>query len=417
MGRSEPSSLESLLRANGDEAGSIASAVFYLSTGNIDLQLRRNGAWLYLKGECSDFEGFFDQVYGVSFPAGQRKSLAVTDRHLLIDFDLPAPWGWHRGALARQAAFLGWASRFIRRHRVSIIVAINPYIHGLNAYLLSRLTGVPYGIMITRDWDFDWATLRKLAFPTVFPSRRLEKVVERFVLRNADLAIADREHYCRYAVKNGARPDRAFHSRVVVDESYYGDPSLRPNVREQLGLAGGKLLLTVCRLQPDKLPDDSIRCLALVRAQGIDARLAFAGQGEMQPELAELAASLGVKEYVHFLGAQPLSILPALMTSADAIIGGNMGYVLVEGALSETPIVTYDYEWHPEVIKHDQTGAIVPYRDLRAMAHWTARLLCEPELASRLGKAARAFALEHHDQKAAMADYRRIYAEILGRAS
>lgn len=368
---------------------------------------------MYLKGECSDFEGFFERVYAASFPAGQRKKLAITNRHLLIDFDLQMPSRWPRGAFVRQAAFLGWASRFIRSHRVSIIVAINPYIHGFNAYLLSRLTGVPYGIMITRDWDFDYATLRKLAFPTVFPNRRIEKVLERFVLSHADMAIADREHYWRYALNNGARPDRAFHSRVVVDESYYSDPASRPNVREQLGLSGGKLLLTICRLQPDKLPDDSIRCLALVRAQGLDVRLAFAGQGEMQPELERLAASLGVAEYVHFLGAQPLSILPALMSSADTIIGGNMGYVLVEGALSGTPIVTYDYEWHPEVIHHDQTGALVPYRDLEAMAHWTGRLLREEDLATRLGNAARAFALEHHAHHSVMQDYRRIYATVL----
>lgn len=379
----------------------------------MDLQLQRNGIGLYLEGECSDFEGFFDRVYWTSFPAGQRKRKAITDRHLLIDFDVQSSRSWHRGALVREAGFLGWASAFIRSHNVSIIVAINPYIHGFNAYLLSRLTGVPYGIMITRDWDFDFESLGKLAFPTVFPNRHIEKVVERFVLRHADLAIADREHYWQYALKNGARPDRAFHSRVVVDESYYGDPADRPNIRQQLGLTGGKLLLTICRLQPDKLPDDSIRCLALVRRQGVDARLAFAGQGEMQPELEALASSLGVAEYVHFLGAQPLSILPALMSSADVIIGGNMGYVLVEGALAETPIVTYDYEWHPEVIHHNETGILVPYRDLEGMARWVCQLLQDNELATRLGKAARAFALHHHDHASVMRDYRRIYAAIL----
>ena len=392
------------------------SAVFYLGTGNMDLQLKRNGIGLYLKGECSDFDGFFERVYWTSFPAGQRKKLAITDRHLLIDFDLQTARTWHHGAVTREAGFLSWASLFIRSHGVSMIVAINPYIHGFNAYLLSRLTGVPYGIMITRDWDFDYESLGKLAFPTVFPSRRIEKVVERFVLRHANLAIADREHYWRYAVKNGARPDRAFHSRVVVDERYYSDPATRPNVREQLGLSGGKLLLTICRLQEDKLPDDSIRCLALVRGQGIDARLAFAGQGEMQPQLAALAKSLGVADYVHFLGAQPLSILPALMSSSDAIIGGNMGYVLVEGALAGKPIATYDYEWHPEVIRHDETGVLVPYRDVEALASWTARLLTDDSLATRLGNAARAFALKHHERSSVMNDYRRIYARVLNRA-
>jgi len=388
-----------------------------LGSGNIDQQLGpRNGANL-LKGECSDFEGLFDHVYRVSFPAGQRKKHALSDHYLLIDFDVLAFKKLRSASMVvREARFLSWAALFLRSHGVRLIVAINPYLHGLNAYVLSQLTGSPYGIMITRDWDFDYESLGKLAFPTVFPSRRVEKFIERFVLRHADLVVADREHYWRYALKNGANPERTFHSRVVVDDAYYIEPCQRPNVRELLGLSGGKLLLTIGRLQPDKLPEDALRCLALVRAQGLEARLAFAGDGEMQPQLAALAEELGLRSYVHFLGPQPLHVLPALMSSADVIVGANMGYTLVEAALSGRPIVTYDYEWHAEVVHHGETGALVPYRDLSAMADWVGRLLRDDELAKQLGHSARVFALQHHERASVMRDYRRIYGTVLDRS-
>lgn len=394
--------------------------IMYLGTGSLDQVGPRNGVGLFLRGECSDFEGYFEHVYNVSFPTAQRKTWRLDERRVLEDYDLPAALALQRLGLRalsvalREVAFLHWALSFARRNRVSILEATNPYLQGANAYLLSRALGLPYAVLITRDYDFDYRALGKLAFPSVFPWRRVEKLVERWVLGHADLVLADRAHYLRYGLANGARPARSFQSRVVVDEAYYADPATRPNPRAALGLAGGRLLLHVGRLQPDKLPGVALECLALVRQRGHDARLAFAGDGELRAELAEQARRLGVAEHVHFLGSQPLQVLPGLMSAADVILGANMGYTLVEAALSGRPVVTCDYDWHPEVVQHGRTGVLVPLGDVQAMADWTARLLAEPELADALGRAARQDALERHGHAAMVREYQRAYDSVLG---
>ncbi|MBI4494290.1 MAG: glycosyltransferase [Chloroflexi bacterium] len=410
-------------RRRGGASASCDRRILYLGSGNMDQVGPRNGVNLFLKGESSDFDGFFSRVYNVSFPAGQRKVWHLTERHTLIDYDLPAAVavrGLGLRALSvalREVAFLHWALRFALRQQVSVIEATNPYLQGLNAYLLARACRLPYAILITRDYDFDYRTIGKLAFPTVFPTRRREKLVERWVLGHADLVLADRGYYLRYALANGAPPARCRQTRVVVDEAYYTDPASRPPVREALGLARGKLLLHLGRLQADKLPGDVVRCLALVRARGLEAELAFAGDGELRPELERLAEELGVRPYVYFLGAQSLEVLPSLMSSAEAIVCAHMGYTLLEAALSGRPIVTYEYEWHPEIIEHGRTGVLVPFRDVGAMADWVVRLLSEPQLADRLGQAARAFVLERHQRAPVMADYQRFFRTVLQPAS
>ena len=68
-----------------------ARRIVYLGTGQIAQVFPRNGVNLFLERECSDFGGYFEQMWNVHFPAGTRGSLDLTPRHHLIDVDFPLP--------------------------------------------------------------------------------------------------------------------------------------------------------------------------------------------------------------------------------------------------------------------------------------------------------------------------------------
>src|SRR5947209_18101711 len=63
----------------------------YLGTGQIAQVFPRNGVNLFLERECSDFGGYFEQMWNVHFPAGGRGALDLTPRHHLIDVDFCLP--------------------------------------------------------------------------------------------------------------------------------------------------------------------------------------------------------------------------------------------------------------------------------------------------------------------------------------
>src|SRR5712691_3603153 len=63
--------------------------IVYLGTGQIAQVFPRNGVNLFLERECSDFGGYFEQMWNVHFPAGTRGKLDLTPRHHLIDVDFP----------------------------------------------------------------------------------------------------------------------------------------------------------------------------------------------------------------------------------------------------------------------------------------------------------------------------------------
>ena len=60
----------------------------------------------------------------------------------------------------------------------------------------------------------------KQAFRSVYPTRRLERAIGRWVLRHANLVLADREYYRQFAIRNGAPASRAIATRILADGAY-----------------------------------------------------------------------------------------------------------------------------------------------------------------------------------------------------
>src|SRR5437773_10557134 len=83
--------------------------IVYLGTGQIAQVFPRNGVNLFLERECSDFGGYFEQMWNVHFPAGTRGKLDLSPRHHLIDVDFPTnPRLPMSGMIWRELRFLLW---------------------------------------------------------------------------------------------------------------------------------------------------------------------------------------------------------------------------------------------------------------------------------------------------------------------
>jgi glycosyltransferase involved in cell wall biosynthesis len=232
------------------------------------------------------------------------------------------------------------------------------------------------------------------------------------VLRHADLVLADREYYRAFAVRNGARPERAVATRVLADEAY---ATARPSatVRARHGLGAGPLLVYVGRLDADKFALDLVECLALVRQRVPTVQLACAGSGSLTEAMRQRAAELGVADGLRLLGMLDLAELPALLASAEAVVAPHMGYTLIEAGLTGVPIVTYDYDFAPEIITSGQSGWLVPFRDVRALAERVCAVLADDDAARAMGGRLRRRLLCEHSREAVVPLYRQAYDRAL----
>ncbi len=393
--------------------------IVYLGTGRIAQVFPRNGVNLFLERECSDFGGYFEQMWNVHFPAGTRGALDLTPRHHLIDVDFRVQAGLPLTATVwREVRFLLWLVPFLARCRASVVTATNPYLQGLNAALASRLLGLPYAVIITRDYDWDWTVLGKQAFRSVYPTRRLERAIGRWVLRHANLVLADRQYYRQFAVRNGTPPTRAVATRVLADSAYASAPRA-PAVRERFGLgpSRGPFLSYVGRLDADKFALDLVECLSLVQRRFPDVVLVCAGTGALAEEMQRRAVQLGIGQHLRLLGAVDLADLPALVASTNVFVAPHMGYTLIEAGLTGIPIVTYDYDFHAEIVTDGDTGYLVPFGDVGALAERVCALLADPEHARAVGQRLRSHLLREHSLAAVIPLYRQAYDQVLGPAA
>ena len=103
-----------------------------------------------------------------------------------------------------------------------------------------------------------------------------------------------------------------------IDAAYYQrrpDPELKKRVAPN----GAKLILHVSTFRPVKRIGDCIRTLALIREK-VDVRLLMCGDGPERGEAEALAAGLGVRELVQFVGKQPQSQIREYLSIADLLL-------------------------------------------------------------------------------------------------
>ena len=109
--------------------------------------------------------------------------------------------------------------------------------------------------------------------------------------------------------------------------------------------------------------------------------------------------------------------MPALFASVDMVVlpsyREGLPKGLIEAAACALPLVTTDVPGCRQVVTDGVDGLLVPARDADALAQGIARLQDDPELATRLGQAARAKALAEFDEKIVIERTLAVYRELL----
>jgi len=114
-----------------------------------------------------------------------------------------------------------------------------------------------------------------------------------------------------------------------------------------------------------------------------------ADDAELLKRLHHLAAELGIKERVRFIGYQ--SDMPTVYAALDVVAAPSrwegFGLALVEAMAAGRPIVATRVGAIPEVVAEGETALLVPPNDPPALAEALCALLDDRRLAAALGRA------------------------------
>jgi len=201
-----------------------------------------------------------------------------------------------------------------------------------------------------------------------------------------------------------------------VDTSHFY-PIPRDEARCAIGVPEtDPMLLFVGRIEPLKGVDTLIRAIAHMRTTGVTDRyphyLAVIGgipspdQQEVDSEMARLqrlSRELGLEDLVLFLGKRAQASLPYYYSAAEVLIMPShyesFGMVALEAMACGTPVVASQVGGLAFLIQDGVTGYVVPGGDYLALSERLTQLLSQPELRSRLGKQAAAYARAYSWEK------------------
>ena len=130
---------------------------------------------------------------------------------------------------------------------------------------------------------------------------------------------------------------------------------------------------------------------ALVASKDPAARFVIVGDGTLRPGLERRAQEMGIAARVIFTGWR--RDLPDIYADLDvlAVTSHNEGTPVsaIEAMAAGCPVVATHVGGLPDLIHEGETGYLVPPGDAPALATAWLRVLQQPEMAQRMGEAAR----------------------------
>jgi glycosyltransferase involved in cell wall biosynthesis len=293
--------------------------------------------------------------------------------------------------------------RVVRSGRIDGVIAFFSFPSGPAAWWAHRDTGVPYVISL-RGGDVPGAE------PRLVMVHRCLAPFRRKILRSARAVVANSSGL--KAMSEMADPMQVHMIPNGVDTVFFS-PSTAPrpvNIPSRL--------LFVGRFQAQKNLEWLLEQLASIRRVSAQPFvLELVGDGPLRPALSLRVRELKLSDVVRFHGWKDRTDLRDIYRSADLVINPSfyegMPNVVLEAMACGRPVLASRVPGNDTVVADGVTGLLFALDDAASFSDCMQTLLGRPDFASKLGIAARGFAVARYS----WAHTAQSYLELLGGTS
>lgn len=408
-----------------EEPGGAGYRVLYVDMAYTHEIVERKGHQNFFETRHSG--GFFERVWGVhpiADVAGSRSRQITTipfSSHQTIIEGVSRTRNWPAflaplDFLLSQATLVRMLLRTIRKERIDLIVATDPFYSGLFGAILKFFSRRKLIVGVYADYDFAHRTFGFIAMPRLFPWYWMQNLVAGLVMRSADLAVGGTHKYLQWAKAHGARDGAVIPIARNIEPCHLASPTLRGDPRPELAELGipvrDQYLIMVSRLIPVKFAEDGVRAMIRVAQADPEAVAIVAGDGPLRPQLEALTAEHKVSEQIRFVGHVPQERLSAILPRC-VTVSPMTGMALVEAGLAGSPAVAYDADWQSEFVIDRVNGFLVPLGDWQTLADRALTLLHDRALREGFSAAMREHAERASDREAIAEKEREIFLTVL----
>lgn len=370
-----------------------------------------------------DEEGFFEKVITVHPITKKTQTIKISEKHIIYEIGLDIIPNSYKYKIYRYLQvplhFLRIViicGKLLKEEQVDLIRATDPYWMGFFALLLSRINRLPFCVSIHSDYDKRFELDGKMGAPTILGSRKIAKKLERFVLSRANLVMPIRDSLGKRAINDGAKNEVVKVIPHGIDfKPFFEETSY--DIYKLIGIEKNKKILSfVGRLSNENYVDDILelaRQLSLIREDFI---LILAGGGNEEDRLRRVINDAPrLKKTVRVLGFQPKEVCFDLRRVSEINLCLMAGFSLIEACAAGRPVISYDVEWHYELVRNGETGFLIKEHDIKQLLNAVVFLLDYPDEAAKLGENAKKLAMEKHDIKKTTEIKKSCYKELLNR--
>lgn len=200
----------------------------------------------------------------------------------------------------------------------------------------------------------------------------------------------------------------------AVDHEVFTPELHSPEERARFAKTDELLIGHLSNFRSVKRIPDVIRTFALIQKK-LPARLLLIGDGvEVEPAKL-LAAELGIRDRVKFLGA--VTGVANVLAQLDLFLlpseYESFGLAALEAMACGVPVVCSRAGGIPEVVEHNVSGLLCKVGDYECMAESAIRLLKDPARRHAMRTAARRQAVERFPRDAVLEMYEAIYQRLV----
>lgn len=345
-----------------------------------------------------DERGFFKKVFSVHPHASKTQTLDLNEVHQLIEFGHDYPLSFLNSKMGgiinyfiKPVPLIKTLSKLIKREHIDLIRATDPFWCGFYAWVVSKLTGIPFCVSIHADYDKCYSlNKRKGGTPPIY------RILEKFVLPRTQLLMPIREYLAQKMLNKGVKRERI---RVIphgVDIEMFLQEET-DDIHKNFGIDPRKRVLSfVGRLANENYVYDMIDLTKRLSKLGNDFIVLLVGDGPEKEGLEAVVQEYNLSSLVMFTGFQPRKKVISIRRQSSLALCLMGGLSLIEACAAGCPPVSYNIEWHYELVKNGETGFLVNENDLDALTEAVRYLLDHPREAKEMGEKARQLAMIQH---------------------
>lgn len=186
--------------------------------------------------------------------------------------------------------------------------------------------------------------------------------------------------------------------------------------RASLGLSIDDIVITcVSKLRREKGHEYLLEAFEEIHEKYPKTKLLIAGDGERRQELLDQTLHYSSKSSIFFLGNR--DDIKEILRISDIFVlptlGEGMSNAVMEAMASELPIITTDIPENQELIKHENTGVLIPTRSSLSIAAAAESLLDKEERRLLLAKNAKQHITTEFNMSATTKKISFLYSQLL----